>query len=308
MNGRYGQRGIYPPMEGGGFYSPYSSKPQWGAGIQQIMQQIAMKKQMNQQQQQQMQQQIQKQQQQQWERGITEREIALKEEEAQKEPRETRWDFKKQYVKYMVDTNQWDNDQGATYLATDKVPQVPVQVDAGTKAGIESLFGLKDFNQESPEDQVDYIKTYALQKNKPEPGKPVPRESIKLRQDRDKLVIPLVERYEGVVKKIEAAIYELGEPNPKKPNPKHLQYRRQLHNAKKAVDILRYARSVVDGGDELSPELEKLIRQISFKTREVQTGKFFEPDKFGYTLGETRMDKNGIEIMYVGNDGWMDKL
>ena len=36
----YGQRGQYPPMQGGGFYSPYSKKPQWGAGISQTIHQL----------------------------------------------------------------------------------------------------------------------------------------------------------------------------------------------------------------------------------------------------------------------------
>ena len=42
----YGQRGMYPPMQGGGFYNPYSAKPQWGAGISQTIQQLMAQKEM----------------------------------------------------------------------------------------------------------------------------------------------------------------------------------------------------------------------------------------------------------------------
>lgn len=50
----YGRYGQYPPMQGGGgFYSPYSAKPQWGAGIAQTIQQLMAQKQMQKQQKQQ---------------------------------------------------------------------------------------------------------------------------------------------------------------------------------------------------------------------------------------------------------------
>ena len=295
----YGQYGRYPQMKGSGFYNPMMKGLDVSGGIRDFMQQLASSKQMKSQKEQE-----------QWKRGIIEREISLKEEQARKQPpklKQTRWDFQKEYAQYMKSTGQWDDNQTGEYLATNKIPQVSVQVDAERKVELERFFGLKDFSQESPDDQEGYIKTYALQKNKAEPGKPIPRESIKLKQDRDKLVSPLVERYQGIGSKIDAAIFELGEPGDD-PDPKHLQFRRKLHNAKKALDILLYAQSVVDGGDELSPELRKLVRQVSFKTREIQTGKFFTPDKFGYSLGETRAGKDGQEYMYLGNDQWLLKL
>ncbi len=291
----YGQRGMYPQQQGSGFYNPHMKGPDWAGGIQGFMQQLAGMKQMQSQREQQ-----------QWQKGITEREIALKEEEARKQPPQqklTRWDYQKNYAQYMNSTGQWDEPQTQTYLAEGKVPQVPVQIDANTKAEIERFSGIKDFNELAPSKQHDYIRTYALQRNKPEPGKPVERESMKLRQDRDKLVSPLVERYEGIVKKIDAALYELGEPGDD-PDPKHLQYRRQSHNAKKVLDIARYAQSIVDGGDELTDALRKLIQQLSYKTREIQTGAFFRPDKNGYSLGETRIDSDGKEVIYVGKDTW----
>ncbi len=166
--GQYRQRGMYPPMQGGGFYSPYSKSPQWGAGIQQIMQQIAMKKQMNQQQQQQMQQQQQQQEQEQWKRGIVEREITLKEQKAQEKPGQTKWDFQKQYAKYMIETQQWDNDQAATYLARNEVPQKLIELPAGEMAKIEKHFKIKDFNQLPPNKQIRFIELYASKK-RPKP-------------------------------------------------------------------------------------------------------------------------------------------
>lgn len=48
----YGQRGMYPPMQGGGFYNPFMKKPHYGAGIQQTVQQVMAQKEMRKQQEQ----------------------------------------------------------------------------------------------------------------------------------------------------------------------------------------------------------------------------------------------------------------
>lgn len=49
----YGQRGMYPPIQGGGFYNPYMKKPHYGAGFQQMIQQFMQMKQIQKQQKQQ---------------------------------------------------------------------------------------------------------------------------------------------------------------------------------------------------------------------------------------------------------------
>ena len=307
MNGD--RRNPYGTPQGTGFYSPYSKHPTWGRGFGRMFSNLGAGLGQFQQMQEQKKQQ-------QFKQDIIEREIKLKEEQAQVQPKPTRWDFEQQYSKYMVDTEQWSPDQGNTFLAKGTVPPIPVGVDSETKKGIEELFGLEDFDKEPPKDQVGYVRTFALQQGKAEPGKPLERESLKLKQDRDKLVSPLVERYEGIAKKIDAAIYGLGED---RENEKYPLYQRQLHNAKKVLDIARYAQSIVDGGDELSDGLRKLIQQLAYKTREVQTGaffktdkflessKFFEPDEFGYVVGEVRRNAAGEERIYGGNNKWVRK-
>lgn len=301
-----GQRRMYPQQQSRGFYNPMMKGPDFAGGIQAFMQQLAGMKQMQSQREQQT-----------WKKGISEREIALKEEQAQtkaqQQPTQTRWDFQKQYAQYMVGTKQWDDDQGSAYLATNKIPQVPVQVSPETKSEIEQFSGVKDFDALPPTKQHDYIRTYALQRNRREPGAPIERETLKLKQQRDDLVSPLVERYQKIASGMSDAIQALNDES----DPKHQQYQRKLHNAKKVLDIAQYAQAVVDGGDELSDGLQRLIQQLAYKTREVQTGaffktdkflessKFFTPDEFGYVVGEVRRNATGEERIYGGNNKWL---
>lgn len=156
MPNGYGRTGFMPRMQGGGVYNPYMKHPDIAGGINMLTEIVARQ-----------QAQERATQQQEWERGITEQqlEIQRRREERLAEPRQaTQWDFKQNYAGYMVETEQWNPQEAANYLATNKVPEKSMVLPPEIQSEIMTFKKIKDWNKVEPKVQIELFQDHLIRK------------------------------------------------------------------------------------------------------------------------------------------------
>jgi len=307
-----GYRGRYPQIQGGGFYNPYSKHPNWGGGIKEFIQNLtafkewkALQAQRRQAREQEM-----------WRRGITERELKLREKQAAKPLKPTKLDFQRAYTEYNVQTKQWTEDEGRAYLATGNVPEKSSVLPPAIQSNIMEAHKIKDWNKVSPKQQAKLLEDYLI-RTRPKAGKEklTPEE-----QQRDitvkkqgNLVKAAQKRIESLMKPLLSKAKVLASEQHIPPSQDTLEARVAVENFNQVVDLLqKVTSSSLASGRPLMPEYEKAVRKAMKASKEdIGSGKLYQDIMSSwqeqlqeFKLGQKRQDKDGNTWEYIGNDQW----